>query len=424
MTTLNPTSIDLPAGAEAARGGRFVELATPGIGCGLLGLLVFVNEAVLRTSDVERFSFDGQMALRLGICALCGLYGLVLLPQTWRVLERFPVAWGVLFCGWGVATVPFALNPTYSLGAIGALFCILLFAPALLTQAPPRAIVLAIVAALTLFILASWAAYYAWPALGRFEDVGADGELKFRLGGLGHPNGLGRQCALMLALLVVLRQCWQVEWRIVAPLAVIALATLWRTDSRTAMAAGAAAVVLLMAQVYIPAWRLVAIGGLFAGLIVGAIVVLGDDSPVAFEKVASQLSRTGEAEEIYNLTGRTDLWAFAWEKIAASPVFGYGYGGARFVMVDGHFATHHAHNLLLNTMLGSGIVGGAMLLAMIVAQIRRMFTTPAAFPDAMLALVCVGGLADYVMLNPIPDSHTALWLLALCWRPMDVEANA
>ena len=240
------------------------------------------------------------------------------------------------------------------------------------------------------------------------------------MGGLGHPNALGRQCALLLALLVVLRHSWQVRWSIIAPLAALALVTLWRTDSRTAMAAAAAAVGVLWAQRYVPWWRGVVLLAAVLGIVVGSAILLLDDGSAGLDEFASSLSRTGEAEEIYNLTGRTDLWQFALDQIAASPLFGYGWGSARFVMVDGHFATHHAHNLLLNVMLGGGVVAGLLLAAMLLGQLRRLFGSPAAFPDAITVLVCVGGLADYVMLNPIPDSHTALWLLALGWRTAEV----
>jgi len=65
------------------------------------------------------------------------------------------------------------------------------------------------------------------------------------------------------------------------------------------------------------------------------------------------------------MTGRTEIWAYALEKIsgAALPqfLFGHGLGMTRFVLNDGYRATEyfaaHAHNSLLEIVLSMGVLG-------------------------------------------------------------------
>ena len=53
---------------------------------------------------------------------------------------------------------------------------------------------------------------------------------------------------------------------------------------------------------------------------------------------------------------------------------------------------------------------------MAASQVVGFVKHPDIFPDVILVLVVVGGVADAVMLNPIPDSYTVLWFIALFWR--------
>ena len=131
------------------------------------------------------------------------------------------------------------------------------------------------------------------------------------------------------------------------------------------------------------------------------------------------MSRSGDTDEMYSLTGRTEIWGFAVDRIAKSPFFGHGCGCARFPMCQfDPFPITHAHNLLLNVMLDTGIPGGIILVAMLLAQLRAAYFKPRAFPDLMTVMVLVSGFADVPVFSPIADPATLLWILALVWRPV------
>jgi O-antigen ligase len=140
------------------------------------------------------------------------------------------------------------------------------------------------------------------------------------------------------------------------------------------------------------------------------------------------LSRSGDQKELTNLTGRTDLWRFAWGAIEQAPVAGYGFGCSRFVMKESpDFPTGHAHNVLLNVMLQSGLVGVGCMFGMLLQLTMLMFRSPSVFADVMTVFLLVGGVAESIIFGPIPSTFTILWLMAVCWRsalPQDAFAGA
>lgn len=399
-----------------ARTASFASVLT---GAVLLGSFMFLNEAVLRVADVEQFSFDWQVALRFGMCALCGLYGLYHLPRTGDQLVRFPGAFCLLFGVWALATVPFSIDAAYSFGACVALWCMMLFAPAVLQQLGERRLVLATIVALLLYLGVSWIVSFLFPEFGRMEYVGANREMKFRLGGLNHPNGLGRQAALAVAMLLVAGTARYVKWKVLLLPLAFAVITLLFTDSRTSMLAMCAAAMVLYvrkAKPSVVAFSACTVGAVFCFAVL--LISLGFVD-FQFERLLTGASRSNDAAEITSLHGRTFLWQFAIDKIFMSPVFGYGFGCSRFVIVSEHsFVTRHAHNLLLNVMLEVGFIGGLLLIAMFLRQFWDMLFRPNSFPDAVTALVLVGGLGDLIMFNAMPKSQTLMWLIALFWRQL------
>jgi O-antigen ligase len=239
-----------------------------------------------------------------------------------------------------------------------------------------------------------------------------DGAVRF--GGLNHPNTTGRQAALAIGLALTAGLARAVRWKTLLPLFALASVTLLLTDSRTASCAAIATLLLVFYRKTGFTTRYLVAYSAF----VIAVVWFAFLRP-ELDQSLSALSRSGEAEEIVTLTGRTDLWAFALRKLGESPIVGYGYGCSRFVIAAEHYwPTHHAHNVILNMMLGTGVIGGCLLLAMFWNLVRGAIRAPDYFPDVILVLVLVGGIADTVMFSPIPDSHTLMWLAALAWRPL------
>jgi O-antigen ligase len=384
------------------------------VGAFLLGTVLFVNDAVFRTGDAEKFTFDWQVALRLVVTGLCGLYGLVHLRQSIPTLTRGAGLLVLAFGCWAVVAVPFSLTWANSLAAAGSLWCAILFVAAIKNQLPPRWIAWSTVISLQVFLVGSWIVYLFIPGMGKeVQDVGG-GVIIVRFGGLQHPNGLGSVAALVYAVMLAMAIEGLARWRtLILPLAFAAI-TAVATDSRTSiLAIGLLSVVaLLRLQPFAKAAiALFVVVPLFVAIF--GFAAATDVIPVNTDKIVSKLSRDGDASELYSMNARTVVWDFAIEKIFESPWVGCGYGCQRFIMKDNFFPTHHAHNLLLNIALGMGYIGAALFILQILVMVRRFFGGRNAFCSLILLAVLLEGFAEGGMFGPTPDSHTVLWLLAV-----------
>lgn len=73
--------------------------------------------------------------------------------------------------------------------------------------------------------------------------------------------------------------------------------------------------------------------------------------------IAGYVLRGQSLEEFSTLTGRTDLWAYAFGLIAQAPIFGHGYGSGRFLLIEAFPWGGTGHNLWVEVGLGLGILG-------------------------------------------------------------------
>lgn len=423
-TLLNPMSPGMTL--SPTRGVTALPIAAA-IGLPLLSALVFLNEANLRIAAADDVRFDLQVLVRLAVCAACGLYGLIYLRQATRQLLRLPGLFLVAFASWALITAPLAWSPKTAMASSIALWCVLLYAAALCRNVRPSRWLAAAIFGLTVYVIGSWIAFHGFPAFGRdpYDESAMGGDLRF--GGLSHPNNTGRLCALALALATHGLLQGFLRRRTALPLAALFAVTLLRTGSRTSLLAAAAAVGLCLARrsfVQGRAGRGFWIVGMTAGLVLSVFVAgygLGViDSPTS--TFLSRFARSGDVEELTSLSGRTDLWNYVWWRIQRSPILGYGLGCTRFVIVAGHeWETHHAHNVLLNVTLGTGIVGlvplAGALLWMATAAVRRRCDVA----DIILTVVVVLGMADVSILHTLPDACTGMWLLALFARDACAE---
>jgi len=390
------------------------------VGVFLLGAVMALNEANFRPPDIESAALDWQVALKLVVCLGCGFYGLWFLPRTLPLLLNSAGLWAVAFSAWALMTSLAAVNFGYSFVSAAALWGVLLFAPPVLLQLGIRRVVMTMIVALLLFLVASWATWFVAPELNGFDPDVALAADAARFGGLLHPNGTGRLAATLIALLLVAGRMDFLRWRTIVPLTGFAALTLLLTGSRTYILATVAVGALAWWSARSSEWRLIGTSALF--VLLGTALLLLVVSPLVSEpdSLLSPFSRSGRATEIYSMTGRTYLWEFALEKIGQSPLAGYGYSCERFVIAREHFwPTRHAHNVLLSAMLATGVPGGLLLLGAMLWQGSQAIFRPRLFPDLVLLLVLIGGLADCPLLPAIPGATTLLWLMALQWRALE-----
>lgn len=123
------------------------------------------------------------------------------------------------------------------------------------------------------------------------------------------------------------------------------------------------------------------------------------------------------------LTGRTELWVLILQSIARRPILGYGYnafwlgmkGESLSIIAASGWVVYHAHNGLLDVLLGLGIVGGvlflftfAKMIAMIISHTRNSGATLGElWPASFLILLTVINCTESLLLS----ANTIFWLL-------------
>ncbi len=186
-----------------------------------------------------------------------------------------------------------------------------------------------------------------------------------------HKNGMGG--LLLLTLVVFVPVVWS---RLVNPVVgwgglLLTLGLLVPTGSATAIVVAllimAIQAVILLRQ---HSGMLAAAGVAFgAALVAGATLLLLGLGAGAFEL----LGRDG------SLTGRTDIWHYALRMIAQRWLLGYGYEALWMVPSYALYAVQvlaweapNSHNGYLETMLGLGIVGLGLAVALLVVNLVRL----------------------------------------------------
>lgn len=119
----------------------------------------------------------------------------------------------------------------------------------------------------------------------------------------------------------------------------------------------------------------------------------------------SDLSRTGDTTELVTLTGRTDVWAIAIDRIRARPVTGYGTGSSHELFVeaasDGRifWRPFDAHNVWLSLAIEQGLLAMLLFLAGILGALRR-WRALGPWPLAALVVFVVNGSTEALTFRP------------------------
>ncbi len=144
------------------------------------------------------------------------------------------------------------------------------------------------------------------------------------------------------------------------------LITMFMTEARSAIGAFVAAVILYLIMTRrVIAGAILAAGSAFVLLVSG----LG-------QTMLDYMMRGQSALQFQQLTGRTELWAFAWQKITERPFIGWGaYAGGRFVVLPAVQKTGFVDvdSTLVETLLDTGIPGLLALLIVVAAAWYFLF---------------------------------------------------
>ncbi len=356
-----------------------------------LVVLVFVNDALFRQRDPGEIGLDWQNALKLSLWALSWMIGICNLPRSFAVLRGGAVMWLSVYLVYALFSSLYSAAPGYSFGTSFGLMGMALFAAALAVTATEKQILLSFALSLLLFMLLGWVAYYALPEIGRSLFITSHDTVVERMCGLaGQPNALGAGLAVLMALTYLLWIRGHIGTWAAAVMGGFALFTLLVADSRTALLAVMAGIAATTLRRSVWLWG-PAILGVAMLVLAGLSVQLRD-----VMSLSGGLSRSGDATELFTLTGRTEIWEFAWDKILLNPWVGYGYNSSKFILpqFDGlpGLKIDEAHNMLLQNLLAVGVVGTIPLVAFLLTCVADFIRAPDTRRDCMTFIILIWGI--------------------------------
>jgi O-antigen ligase len=379
-----------------------------------LALIVFVTDAQFRARGAGEIGADWQNMMKFALWAGAGVIGFAHMPSLRRAFGRLAPACCLAFIVAAIVSTLYSPAPGYTLGCALALLCFLAFAYALVARLTEAEILWTIVAALTAFLLIGWVVYYENPALGT-SQFWVDDIIELRMCGIaGQANNLGAACAKFLGALFLLWWTGRIRLIVLVPLTALGLITLAASEGRTATVAviAAVAVVILARSVWLAAGAV--LGGLGALL---TVTVLS----LRLDMITDRLSRSGDPNEVFTLTGRLDIWSVVWTRIEQKPLLGWGYNASKVVL--GQFEGFNyglmvdtAHNMLLQLLLSIGFVGTLPIIVVLLSLIWNVVVRPYPFRDFFLTIIIVTGISDAIALGSTPTVMTLLFFI-ICILP-------
>ena len=392
------------------------------ISCWLLTVMItFINGADFRgTTGAENFEVHWQIYLRLLVSISSGaVAGLLLFPKSYRDFISWPGFSVTLSLVWFGVCIPFGIERVYCAAGWVCLTCVLVFVPTAMRVLGAWGIVSAIAAGLVLYVAGSWIAFLYYPEIGVYKEQITNTYALERMGGLGHPNELGFYCAFAILLFTVIGVSKRLPWVVVVPVLMLAGFALLKCYSRTAMIVTAIGLVFTL-QNQLRANMGIPIAGVFFGLVVAFAAVSSGKIDWMVEDLLSGVSKSGNSSELSSATGRDEIWKYGIEQIKASPVFGYGYGAARFVMYN---HSYHCHNVLLNAMMAGGVLAGVLLALQLLYVLWGMFFQPRFEVDGLAVCFLIGGIVEGLLSATTPAAHMVIWSVILFWRPFGFSLN-
>jgi exopolysaccharide production protein ExoQ len=375
--------VALSAGTRALRGDVVYALA-------LAVVIIAVESANFRYREYADKTIDLQVALKLAGLVLLYLLSLPSILRCIRAGMPNAILLWLLFLTYLVFTSTYAVSPSYSLVASASMlggFCYLLH----VLEVYGRQRLLWVIALTSLILcLASIATYFAAPSFGRMSDwIGKAYIVTWRLQGVfGSSNAAGVSGAF--ALLIVtqflpIRRQSPLFWLMLVAFVFCFL----MSNNRMAIVA----VVFAYGIVF-----------LTRGNITGksVLVLLAISTTVAGFLIAGDLllesvTRSGSSEEVLSATGRTRIWAVVLELWQESPLFGYGYTSSQHILPSHPLlfvAAAHAHNMYLEVLFSSGLIGLALLVAGLLSTLWIALTRHAFKEAALIAFFALYGMTE------------------------------
>ncbi len=201
-----------------------------------------------------------------------------------------------------------------------------------------------------------------------------------------------------------------------APVAgLVALTALLMTNTRGVLV-GAVAILFI---IYMLHWR-----RLYAAAFVASIglLALAAILPKGEAFLLKMVSRSGDVGEITSFTGRTQIWNAVIQLASAEPWTGYGYASSVFVLPQHAgavgFSTSHAHNLILQLFLTTGLIGVILFVFSVILVMMRAAIHRDRVVFAMLLFVIFNGITESSGFTTLANICTFAFGIAVTMPPL------
>lgn len=422
------------SGSKAPRLLRTPAWLTPGHQHGVaLVVLLLASKVDVRVRD-PRLALEGvvdtQILLELSVWAAVGAWVLFRLcqPLSW-LMHAFPSRLGPALQWYGLIAVMSVMSALLLRGAplpvVRALQLMVIVALAVLIQrdvrwqrartldvwtGAGRVLVVAVLGLMALGVL--------FPQL-TFDYETYYGYSRYRLLQM-QPIGSAQLIGLALLacasnLLVSARDSSRFQQLLFLGAGLVLAAGLWGTKARGALLATVVAVGVLALLTPLVRRRGVL---LLAGALVGVPVLAG----VFDAALRTTLLRGQSEQELLSLTGRTELFGYAWRLFTERPVTGHGYFSARELFLARFPWAGESHNAIVDIALSLGLVGLVVYLALfvtVVVSLRRGLHQPgdgremATIGFALLSWLLLDGVGSDSYGGAVGAGVLALVLVAL-----------
>ncbi|VAX22192.1 hypothetical protein MNBD_NITROSPINAE02-1487 [hydrothermal vent metagenome] len=378
-------------------------------------IVFFIDSSFRMRAEHGGVSLDWQSALKLiifmGSFAIGAAHAKIYLKR----IKSAAAFWMLLFILWSICSSIYSPIPQYTFGAAISFLGLFLFALVVTQRLNNRQILYTIAWSMGALILISWIAYMLDLEIAHKYNYSSSGQVKRFSGFGGSPNSMGRFASLFILTLFLIYVYKLSRLRKILTPSIVGGATLFLTWSRSSMLAIVAVVIsfYLRKRPFLLLFCFIFIISLFMYYEV--------NTSSNIESSIQSFSRSGSVEELYSFTGRMNIWIFVWEKFLKSPVVGYGYASSRVIITGGFssrwgFTSTTAHNMILQSLLDTGLIGTLFLLLALANNAFRWIRKPNPIVGATLVYVLLQGFFESGPIGSIPNLLSFFLILSFFWK--------
>ncbi|RNC73208.1 MAG: O-antigen ligase family protein [Desulfuromonadales bacterium] len=375
-------------------------------------VVAFTIDAMLRRRGLTDTGMDSQTIFKLLVWGGAFLVGVMNFAHIKRALEAASaLRWMLAFALWCLFSTVYSIAPAYTFGGGFAFVALICFVAVAVQTIGPERLALSVIHACGLLTISAVILYIVMPSAA--VSLLEGGSIA-RLAGLtGSPNNLGRAAAIALFFIYCAVRSKQVTLRRPDIIAIIiaSVACLVLSWSRTSIIALVLSIGVLMVRrrVLLSVWGAAAVSALLL------VLVMADFN---WDTLVRVISRRGSLHELTTFTGRTAIWDYTWGAFLKEPLLGYGYGSTKMLLPSGFrtvfgWTTTSAHNMVLQTLVTTGLIGAVPVVAALLLQVRDFFKRPHDLADGIFILVLYSGLFEAGAVGVAPNLLTIIWLICL-----------